>query len=92
MIEYYDDFDSYFLFGDTASWTLLFAVCVVLKLCLTVLICFINYFFDYSVCFIRVTDCSIRVSRSFTAPLPMPIILIMIEIQCSSTALLLLVN
>jgi len=25
----------------------------------------INYFFDYSVHFIRVTDCSIRVSRSF---------------------------
>jgi len=33
----------------------------------------INYFFDYSVCFIQVTDCSIRVSRSFTGGLQPPL-------------------
>jgi len=76
-------------------------MCVVLKLCLTVLIYLINYFFDYSVCFIQVTNCSIRVSWSFTGNLQPPclsrvftpmMILIMIEIEYNNTALLLVVN
>jgi len=58
----------------------------------------INYFFDYSVCFIQVTDCSIGVSWFFAGAPLFPtwvatlMILIMIEMQYSGTTLLLLVN
>jgi len=45
---------SYFSLGGAASWTLKFPVCSVEDLDL------------HSVCFIRVTNCSIRVSCSFT--------------------------
>jgi len=34
----------------------------------------INYFFDYSVCYIQVTNCSIRVSRSFIGPSPLQLL------------------
>jgi len=82
---------------------------VVLKLCLTVLICFINLLWTTCLTiilcasFIQVTDCSIRVSRSFRRRLqpPCPSGLLHLDdydywndwnIQYSSTALLLLVN
>jgi len=58
---------------------------VVLKLCLTILICFINSLYTNCLTiilcasFIRVTDCSNRISRSFTRglqpPCPTPILL-----------------
>jgi len=78
--------------GGTASWTLWFAMFVVLKLCLTVLI---NYFFDYQLptallqCLnILQGSCSPHCPSWVTTPM----ILIVIEIKYSDTALSLLVN